>query len=73
MLVCCEQKRQLQALFTALPVLNDWWQNRLFFAQELPLHQLAMFSSTAAAWSQPGACHYSAANATLDGLAGEMR
>ena len=60
-------------MFPALPVVSDWGQNRLFIAQELPLHQLAMFSSTAAAWSQPGACHYSAANATLDGLAAELR
>ena len=32
-----------------------------------------MFSSTAAAWSQPGACHYSAGNSVLDALADNSR
>lgn len=36
--------------------------------QSFPLEELLLFSSTAAAWSQPGACHYSAANSALDAL-----
>ena len=33
----------------------------------------ALFSSTAAVWSQPGAAHYSAGNAYLDALAASYR
>ena len=33
----------------------------------------AMFSSTAAVWSQPGAAHYSAANTYLDAEAAALR
>lgn len=39
----------------------------------LPLKELALFSSTAAAWSQPEACHYSAANSALDALCSSCR
>ena len=39
----------------------------------LALHELALFSSTSAVWSQSGACHYSAANSFLDGLATRNR
>jgi hypothetical protein len=39
----------------------------------LPVAQRHFFSSTAAAWSQPGACHYSAANAYLDTLSQQCR
>lgn len=42
-------------------------------ASELPLLEISMFSSTAAAWSQPSACHYSAANSALDALASQLR
>jgi NAD(P)-dependent dehydrogenase (short-subunit alcohol dehydrogenase family)/acyl carrier protein len=35
----------------------------------LPVESALLFSSTAAAWSQPGAAHYSAANALLDAAA----
>ena len=38
-----------------------------------PVAQRHFFSSTAAAWSQPGACHYSAGNAYLDTLAQQCR
>lgn len=36
---------------------------------QLPVEQAALFSSTSALWSQPGAAAYSAANRCLDGLA----
>ena len=39
----------------------------------LPLRELALFSSTAAAWSQPDACHYSAANSVLDTMSNLCR
>ena len=39
----------------------------------LPLRQRLLFSSTAAAWSQPGAGHYAAANAALDAKAATAR
>jgi hypothetical protein len=40
------------------------------FAQTIyPALERHFFSSTAAVWSQPGACHYSAANAHMDAMA----
>lgn len=39
----------------------------------LPLREMCFFSSTAAAWSQPEACHYAAANTALDDLASSCR
>ena len=35
----------------------------------LPFESTTLFSSTSSVWSQPGAGHYAAANAYLDGLA----
>ena len=39
------------------------------YAAALPFQSSVLFSSTSAVWSQPGAGHYAAANAYLDGLA----
>lgn len=38
-----------------------------------PLQELHLLTSTAGAWSQPGACHYSAANAALDAFRSQLR
>lgn len=40
---------------------------------QLPLQEMALFSSTAAAWSQPEASHYSAANSALDAISSRCR
>ena len=39
----------------------------------VPILEMPIFSSTAAAWSQPGACHYSAANCVLDANCNDLR
>lgn len=39
----------------------------------IPVAARHFFSSTAAVWSQPGACHYSTANSFLDSLAQQSR
>ncbi len=40
---------------------------------QLPFQSQLLFSSTSSVWSQSGAGHYAAANAFLDGLAGQQQ